>query len=305
VTPTLRAWLLVLAVTLACGLVVLGAFWYRSNPITPIAMLKRLPARESVVLFIDMAKLRRLGVTDTLFDNSKVGRDPEYQSFIQKIDFDFRNDLDAVMLALAPNGKYMLLRGRFDWPALTSYVNSQGGKCNNAVCNLIGSTPDRHISFFPLQKSLMALAVSTEEDAADRMNSVDQRSDPELPNSPIWLMIPPSVLRGSKDLPVGTKMFADKMDRAQLATLWLSGTKNQFAACMDVRCATVQDAVAMASDLTSVTHLLRRMIESENKIPNPADLSGFLTSGTFHNEGRKVIGEWPIQQVLIETLFGK
>jgi hypothetical protein len=280
-------------------------FWYRSNPIKPVAMLKRLPSRDSVVLFVDMAQLRNLGVTDTLFDNSKVGRDPEYQSFIQKIDFDFRNDLDAAMLALAPDGKYMLLRGRFDWPALSNYVNSQGGKCNNTVCNLIGSTPERHVSFFPLQKGLMALAVTGVDDAADRMNSVDQREETELPNSPIWLMIPPSVLRSGRNLPVGTKVFADKMERAQLATMWLAGTKDHFAARMNVRCATVQDAVAMASDLASVTHLLRRMIESENKVPNPADLSGFLTSGTFHNEGTKVIGEWRIEQALIETLFAK
>jgi hypothetical protein len=284
---------------------VFGAFWYRSNPIQPVAMLKRLPSRDSVVLFVDMAKLRRLGVTDTLFDNSKVSQDPEYQSFIQKIDFDFRNDLDAAMLAFAPTGKYLLARGRFDWPAINNYVVSQGGKCNNAVCNLVGSMPDRHISFFPLQKNLMALAVSATEDAADRLNSLDQRANAELPDSPIWLMIPSSVLRSGKDLPVGTKVFADKMERAQSATIWLAGTKDHFAARMDVQCASVSDAVAMASDLTAVTHLLVRMIESENKVPNPADLSGFLTAGTFHNEGTKVIGEWPIQQALMETLFGK
>jgi hypothetical protein len=305
VTPRLRAWLLVLTVLLVCGLMVLVGFWYRSVPITPAAMLKRLPSRDSVILFVDMAQLRRLNVVDALFDNSKVGTDPEYQSFIQKIDFDFRNDLDTAMLALAPDGKYMLLRGRFDWPALSSYVNNQGGHCNNAVCNLVGTTQERRISFFPLQKGLMALAVATTEDAADRMNSVDQRPDPELPNAPIWLMIPSAVLRSGKDLPVGTKMFADKMDRAQSATIWLAGTKDHFSARMGVRCASVSDAVAMASDLTAVTNLVRRVIESENKIPNPADLSGFLTSGVFHNEGSKVIGEWPIQQALIETLFGK
>jgi hypothetical protein len=284
---------------------VLGAFLYRSTPIAPVAMLKRLPARESVVLFVDMAQLRRMDITDTLFDNTRVGQDPEYQSFVQKIDFDFRNDIDTAMLAFAPNGKYMLVRGRFDWPAITNYVDSQGGKCNNAVCNIVGSVPDRHISFFPLQKGLMALAVSAEEDAADRLNAVDQRSNIELPKSPIWLMIPPAVLRSGKDMPAGTKMFAEKMERAQMVTIWLAGDKAHFEARMEVQCAAVSDAVAMASDLGSVTHLLRRLIETENKIPNPADLSGFLTSGTFHNEGTKVIGAWPIQQALIETLFGK
>jgi hypothetical protein len=305
VTPRIRAWLLVLTVLLACGLMVLGAFWYRSNPITAAAMLKRLPSRDSVVLFVDMTQLRRLGVIDELFDNSKVGTDPEYQSFIQKIDFDFRKDLDTAMLAMAPTGKYLLARGRFDWPAFSGYVTAQGGHCNNAVCNLVGSSPERRISFFPLQKGLMALAVSPEEGAVDRLNSVDQRADPELPNAPIWLMIPPAVLQSGKDLPPGTRLFADKMGRAQLATIWLAGTKGHFSARMEVRCASIADAVTMASELTGVTRLALRWIESEKQIPNPADLSGFLTSGTFHNEGTKVIGDWPIQQALIETLFGK
>jgi len=284
---------------------VLGAFWYRSRTITPAAMLKRMPSSESVVLYLDMAALRRLGVMDRLFDNAKVGQDPEYQRFIQQIDFDFRNDLDTAMLALAPTGKYMLLRGHFDWPALYKYVDGQGGHCNNGMCNMTGSTLERHISFFPLQRGMMALAVAATDGAADRLNSLDQRPDAELPNAPIWLVIPPSVLRSGTDLPAGTKMFADKMQRAQSAIIWIAPSKDQFAAHMDVRCSSISDAVAMASDLTGVTRLLRRMIESENQIPNPADLSGFLTSGTFHNEGAHVVGEWPIQQALIETLFGK
>jgi hypothetical protein len=283
---------------------VFGAFWYRSNPLTPAAMLKRMPARESVVVYIDMAQLRHMELTDRFFNNASVGQDPEYQSFIQKIDFNFRTDLDAAMLAIAPGGKFLLARGRFDWPALSGYVAAQGGHCNNTFCNMVGSAPERRISFFPLQKGLMALAVSQEENAADRMNLVDQRINAELPNSPIWLMIPQSVLQARADLPAGTKMFAEKMERAEQAMLWVAGTKERFSAKMDVRCSSVADAVAMASDLTQVTHLLKRLIETEGKIPNPADLSGFLTSGTFHNEGTHVIGEWPIQQALLETLFG-
>lgn len=284
---------------------VFGAFWYRSRNVTPAAMLQRMPAGESVVLYVDMAQLRRLGVIERFFDNAKVGSDPDYQSFIQKIDFDFRNDLDTAMLAFAPTGKYLLARGRFDWSALTNYVNTVGGHCNNGMCNLVGSAAERRISFFPLQRGILALAVCPDEDAASRLNAVDQRPSPELPNAPIWLMIPQSVLRSGKDLPAGTKMFADKMQRAQLATMWIGGDKDHFAVHMDVRCSSIPDAVAMASDLGGVTHLLRRMIESENQIPNPADLSGFLTSGTFHNEGTHVMGEWQIQPSLIETLFGK
>jgi hypothetical protein len=61
----------------------------------------------------------------------------------------------------------------------------------------------------------------------------------------------------------------------------------------------------LAGELTKTTGLLRDLITREHQTPNPADLSGFLTSGTFHNEGTHVLGEWQIQSALIETLFGK
>ena len=64
------------------------------------------------------------------------------------------------MLAFAPDGKYMLLKGRFDWKSLRGYVRGSDGLCNNSFCRMAGSTPDRRISFFPVQSNLMALAVS-------------------------------------------------------------------------------------------------------------------------------------------------
>ena len=302
-TPRLRAWLLVLSILVLCGVVLGGAYIYRSRNLAPAAMLKRLPRNDSVILYIDVAALRNMGVVDKLFDNASVRQDPEYQSFIQKIDFDFRHDLDTVMAAFAPTGKYMLLRGRFDWRALKDYVISQDGHCNNAVCKMVGSAPDRRISYFPLQRDMMALAVSPDEAASDRMNAVDQRPDAELPNAPVWLMIPGSVLRSGQSFGTGTRIFADKLERAQSAILWIATKGDKLVAKMDVRCNSVADAVQAASDLTKATNLARRVIESENQTPNPADLSGLLTSGKFHNEGTKVLGEWPIEQVFLENML--
>ena len=87
-------------------------------------MLKRLPTDDAVVLYIDFSRLRAGGILQML-DGSKVGEDPEYQSFVRKTDFDYKQDLDAAMVAFAPKGKYMLLRGRFDWKSLKSYVLAQ------------------------------------------------------------------------------------------------------------------------------------------------------------------------------------
>jgi hypothetical protein len=77
-----------------------------------------------------------------------------------------------------------------------------------------------------------------------------------------------------------------------------------FAAKLKVRCASVTDATALAADLTKTTGLLREMIEREHQKPNPADLSGFLTSGAFRSEGARVSGYWPMSRALIENLLG-
>ncbi len=207
VTPKFRAWVLVVVVSALCALSVFGVVWYRSRVITPAAMLKRLPTDDAVIVYIDFARLRAGGILQ-LLDGSKVGEDPEYRAFVRKTDFDYKQDLETALLAFAPSGKFMLLKGRFDWKSLIGYVNTNDGHCNNSFCRLPGSTPERHISFFPVQSNLMALAVSPEEDAAHRLNEIDPRPEQEVPNAPIWLSIPPSVVDSGQALPAGTQMFA-------------------------------------------------------------------------------------------------
>jgi hypothetical protein len=303
VTPKVRAWLLILLISALCGFALFGVIWYRSRAISPAAMLKRLPADDAVVLFIDLSRLRSAGIL-TLLDGSRVGEDPEYQSFVRKTDFDWKQDLDTAVLAFTPKGKYMLLKGRFDWRSLKSYVVDNEGMCNNSFCKMAGSTPEKRISFFPVQPNLMAMAVSSDDDAAAlRMNTVDAREDAEIPNAPLWLSIPPSIVKSGQSLPPGTQMFARSLERAQAVTLAVVPEEDHFAAKLNVRCASATDAAALAADLNKTTGLLRQMIEREHQTPNPADFSGFLTSGTFRGDGARVSGYWKIARALIENLL--
>src|SRR6266536_2090083 len=120
-----------------------------------------------------------------------------------------------------------------------------------------------------MQSNLMALAVSDDDVAALRMNTVDPRPDAEIPNAPIWLSIPPSVVKSGQSLPAGTQMFARSLDRAQSVVLSVVQDGNAFAAKLDVRCANAADASALTGDLTNTTRLLREMIEREHQTPNP------------------------------------
>ena len=90
---------------------------------------------------------------------------------------------------------------------------------------------------------------------------------------------------------------------ADFVTLMFVPEGDRLAAKLDVLCRDDKDAAAMAAELTRATGLLRDLIAREHVTPNPADLSGVLTSGTFRGEGRRVVGHWPIERSFIENLL--
>ena len=296
-------WLIVVGIAAVCGASVWGVAWYRSRALTTAALLGRLPAQGALVAYIDFSELRRGGILQ-LLDGSKAGEDPEYQSFVRQTQFDYKKDLDAAIVAFGPTGRYLLLKGRFDWKSLRAYVESQNGKCTNAFCRMAGSTPERRISFFPLRSNLMALAVSPDESAALRLEDAVSGPDPQVPAAPVWLSIPTSALKTGDNLPAGTREFARGMERAETVTLAFAPEGRGLAARLDVGCRDERDAADLASQLMRTTSLLRETMERERQKPNPADLSGVLTSGTFRNEGRRVLGYWPIEPVFVQTVLG-
>jgi hypothetical protein len=298
-----RAWLIVLGIAAICGVSVWGVAWYRSRSLSTAALLRRMPAENALVAYIDFSELRRGGILE-LLDGSKAGEDPEYQSFVRQTQFDYKKDLDAAIVAFAPTGRFLLVKGRFDWKSLRAYVESQHGQCINAFCRMIGSAPERRISFFPLRSNLMALAVSPDESAALRLENAASGPDPQVPAAPVWLSIPTSVLKSGDSLPAGTRMFASGMERAETVTLAFAPEGHGLAARLDVRCRDERDAADLASQLTRTTSLLREMMEREHQKPNLADLSGVLTAGAFRNEGRRVLGYWPIERAFVQNVLG-
>jgi len=294
-----RAGLLAVAAILAGALVFV---WYRGRPLDPAAQMKRLPAADSVIVYIDFDQLRRAGFLK-LLSAPKGAEEEDYRKFAERIHLDWRQDLHSAMLAFAPSGKYMLVKGRFDWKSFESYAKSSGGDCEGSFCRMTGSTRDRRISFFPMRDNLLALAVSTDEMAAKRMTGIAPGPAPELPNAPVWMRIPGSVLKSGEALPSGTRMFARTVEQADFVTLMFLPEGDRLAAKLDVLCRDDKDAAAMAAELTRATGLLRDLIQREHVTPNPADFSGVLTSGTFRGEGRRVVGYWPIERSFVENLL--
>ncbi len=279
-----------------------GGLWLRSRALRPAALLARLPRRDALVVCIDFQALRRAGVLEML-DGSGVDQDPEYRSFVERTRFDYARDLDFAAAAFAPGGKFLLLRGRFDWKSLEADVRGQNGQCQDALCRLTGSAPDRLISFFPLRSNLMALAVSQDDSAALRMAEPGPAPGADLPDAPVWLSIPPSALKSSAALPEGARPFADAIGQADSATLALAPENGRLAATLNIRCRKAADAAEIAARLSSATALLRDALSKEPRQPGPAGLSGVLAAGSFQAQGSRVLGRWPIEKAFLQEVF--
>ncbi len=291
------------------GLLVLGAaiwfgLWYASRGEGPGALLQRLPTTDAVVIFMDFAGLRHSGLLRQL-QNSRVTEEAEYRDFTRQTDFDYARDLDTAVLSVAPTGKYILARGRFDWKKLDAYAEAQGGACERGFCRMQGSQPDRRISFFPAQSDLLALAVSADDSAALRLSVAGSSARFEAPDAPLWVSIPASVLQSRDALPAEARGFAGTLARAESVVLSLVPEDRRFAVKLSVRCRGAGDASELAAQLTKLTSVVRQTFSNEHQAANPADLTGVLTGGTFRSDGNRVLGEWPIAPAFLENLLGR
>lgn len=298
-----RAALLSLPAAVVLAASVWGGLWYRSLNITPTEELKRLPLSDAVVVYADFAALRRSGVLQ-LLENSKVAEEAEYQEFERRTDFDYKRDLGSALLAVAPSGKYLLVRGRFDWKKLQSYVESQNGRCAGSLCRLQGSTPERRISFFPVRSDLMALAVSADDSAVLRMSTPADGATFEVPAAPLWVSVPASVLQSGESLPAETRTFAQTLAHASSVVLYFVAEPKRYAVRMQIQCRTREDAADLARQLNQLTASVRQTFSTEHQRPNPADLTGVLAGGSFLEADSRVLGYWPIERAFVENLLG-
>jgi hypothetical protein len=87
-------------------------------------------------------------------------------------------------------------------------------------------------------------------------------------------------------------------------TLSFGPQGGRFEAFLEVTCPTPGDAAFLQLQMQEATELLKSLISRENKKPNPNDLSGVLTAGTFGRSDRQVWGKWPIERGFVQALAG-
>lgn len=260
-------------------------------------ILSRFPVEDAIVLNADFGSIRKAG----LLSDPKLPLEPEYRQFLEGTGFDYRKDLDSVTASFSKSGNFFIARGRFNWQRLREYAARQGGSCYEELCRMQGSTPERRISFLPLRDDTMALAVSTDDLAANRLTKQGDPVNAQIPAAPLWISVPGSALRDRSASPPGLGLMLSALTNADrlVLTVGLSGTG--LAAKMEATCRTKDDARVLASQLRTVTATLKEALQQDKQAQSD-DLIAVLVGGTFQDNGARVTGIWPFSKSLIASL---
>jgi len=290
-----------LGVILAGVLLAGGGLWFKARDSSgffePRVLLSRFPPGDSVVLSVDVALLRRVG----LLGASKMTSEPEYRQFVEGTGFDYQRDLDSVVASFSTSGNYFIVRGRFNWPKLRDYAARQGGSCYRDLCRVQGSRPERHISFLPLRNDAMALAVSSNDLAATRLSKTGDPLSSSISTAPVWISIPGAALRGEEALPAGLRVTFSALQSADRVLVTLGASTKGVEAHMEADCRTADNAGILLSQLRTATALLKEAGRRDKQIQSD-ELASTLSGGTFDQSGTKVDGKWPVGKGLIDAL---
>jgi hypothetical protein len=302
----LKPWLALVVLAAAVAALLFGVDYYRHRFVRSQAdMVALLPPGDATVFFADVKLLRSAGLL-RLVSGSRAGEDPDYRAFVNATAFDYRRDLDALAGEAIGDAIYIVVSGHWDWALLKSYAEAHEGSCHAQTCSIPTRQRGRWISFIPIQPNVIGLAISRDRAAALAILPPRHRGPGRLPTNPVWVEVAQSILKDPSALPIGLRIFAVSLQSADSVTLSLgAGNESRgiaFNVEMDAQASTIAAADTIRNQLEIQTKMLKLELAREHQQPNPADLTGLLTSGAFQIVGRRVIGEWPVRAELLQAL---
>jgi hypothetical protein len=305
--PLASVRLQVVAVLVAsCALAAVGIYWFqRTHSVArPADLVVLLPTSNASVVYIDVDAMRRSGILN-LVAGSKAVEDADYQQFVDETKFDYRQDLDAIAAAFKDGRVYFALRGRFHWKNLKDYAARQGGSCHGEFCVVAGSQPNRRISFYPLKRDLLAMAIGPDDFAAYQVARQSGTLPLEPPKDPVWALIPAGAWKEMEALPESVKAYVPALQNAEQIVLSVSADPaNQLQLGVRVTCKDPAAASVLLAQFEGTTNALRQVLSKVNKKPDPGDLSGVLVAGTFRRNERQVNGTWPVPKEFVDAITG-
>ncbi len=282
-------------------------YWFYSRPYDAVRLVQCLPQDRSLHVYMNIGLLRSAGILE-LLAGSQGTEEADYKKFVEQTGFDYRTDLDAVAAGFQDGDEYFAVQGRFKWDRLAAYAQSHQGKCEVSqgagTCSMPASQPGKTISFALLRRDVLALAVARDAQGSRMIFPGFWKDPPKIPTSAIWVSAPSYVFEDAKTLPAGLGPFRTQLAQARgtVFTLAPSSDQKAFEVRMTVDCTAPDDATKMAAQFSSVTELLKKMLDRDKLKPAAGDLSGVLIAGHFEAQKDQVTGTWQIERKFIESL---
>ncbi|MBZ5678401.1 MAG: hypothetical protein LAP61_29555 [Acidobacteriia bacterium] len=278
-------------------------YWFYSRPYDAVRLVQCLPQDRSLHVYMNIGLLRSAGILD-LLAGTQGTEEADYKKFVEQSGFDYRTDLDAVAAGFRDSDEYFAVQGRFKWDRLSAYAQSHQGKCDSGTCSMPASQPGKTISFSLLRRDVLAMAVARDPQGSRLIFPGFWKDPPTIPAAAIWVSAPPYVFADAKSLPAGLGPFRSQLERARGTVFTLAPSPDQkaFEVRMTVDCTAPDDAAKMAAQFSSVTDLLKKMLDREKLKPAAGDLSSVLIAGHFEAQKDQVTGTWPIERKFIESL---
>jgi len=172
------------------------------------------------------------------------------------------------------------------------------------LCEMPATTPGRIISYYQVQKDVLALAVGPDARAASMIGPLHWKTPPRIPPAVVWVFAPPFAFSDVQKLPAGSHSFLSPLAETQGVQFTLGpGSGQNLELRMETICISPAQAADLAKRLTTTTGLLTNMLKRDKMKPSPGDLSGVLVSGRFVAKDATVTGVWPIDRTFILSLL--
>lgn len=290
-----------LAAAALAGLLAAGGLWWALREQTaPAELLAALPDRAGATLYIDAGLARKAGVLRHLSAPEAL-QEPDYRAFVEASGFDYTRDLDAVALRFAQGGGvWIAAAGRFDAAKLAAYAQARGGRCLRGICTMPGSAAERQISWLEPTGRILSMAVAPDPLAA-ALSGGGKPPAERLPDSPVWLHVPASLLTPADGLPPGTSALLSALEGARDARFWVDAGSRGVVVRLNAPFSAEEPARASAARLDNATALLKKLIARESPRA-AAGLGGILASGQFRAQGSTVEGSWPVNETFLKEL---
>jgi hypothetical protein len=302
----LPPWLFLLALAAVVAALLFSIDSYRRRFVRSNADLVRLlPPGDSTTFFANFAMLRHAGMM-RLLSGAKPAEEKDYAEFVRQTGFDYTKDVDALAAAIGRNGLFFVARGRFDWDSLQRYVRTHGGSCSgDELCRIQTSKPGRWASLIGIQPGVIGLAIAPDSSAAQSLRPPGRRTNQPDISEPVWIHTSRELLKDPVEMPLPVRIFAITLQSAESVVISLGPTGRRDQAVFEIRldalCPNRVTADTIRNQLELQTKLLRLELTREHQKPNPADLTGLLTSGSFQVVNRRVVGRWPVRKELLRT----